>query len=164
MIELLRLFLIIVPMYCANGSALVFGGKKPLDFGIKFIDKKPIFGKGKTIKGSLAGLGAGTLAGTLLFAFGLGFENYLLFSFLSSLGAIFGDLVGSFIKRRINIAPGKDLFLIDQLDFVIGALLFTYGILYPSIYEISAIIILTIFMHKATNYLAFVLKLKKVPW
>jgi CDP-2,3-bis-(O-geranylgeranyl)-sn-glycerol synthase len=49
----------------------------------------------------------------------------ILFGFLLSLGALFGDLFGAFLKRRMGFAPGELLPVVDQIDFIIGAILFS---------------------------------------
>ncbi len=165
MINISHLILTILPMYIANASALLFGnGKTPLDLNLKFWDNKPLFGKGKTIKGTIAGIICGSFAGYFIYYLNFGFPYYLEYSFMASLGAILGDLAGSFIKRRLNIERGKDLFLLDQLDFVIGGLALTYYLNPLNIQTIILIMLLTIFMHKLTNYIAYVIKIKGVPW
>ncbi|MCD6247744.1 MAG: CDP-2,3-bis-(O-geranylgeranyl)-sn-glycerol synthase [Candidatus Diapherotrites archaeon] len=155
----------IIPMYVANSSALVFGGGLPLDFNKKLFNR-PIFGKGKTIRGTFAGLFFGILAASITnFFIPKEFVgDYLLFGVLLVLGAIIGDLAGSFIKRRFGIARGQPVLLLDQLDFVLGGFAFTFWMRVPSIVEVAIIIILTLFVHKASNYIAYKLKMKKVPW
>ncbi len=45
---------------------------------------------------------------------------------LQALGAMGGDLVGSFYKRRVDIQPGESLPLSDQLDFIVLAVVLSY--------------------------------------
>jgi CDP-2,3-bis-(O-geranylgeranyl)-sn-glycerol synthase len=40
-----------------------------------------------------------------------------------SMGALFGDIVESFFKRRIGKERGESWYPFDQLDFVLGALI-----------------------------------------
>src|SRR3954468_15530787 len=47
------------------------------------------------------------------------------FGFLLSFGALFGDLVKSFLKRQIGVPPGNSWFPFDQLDYIIGGLVFS---------------------------------------
>lgn len=79
-------------------------------------------------------------------------------------GALLGDLVKSFFKRRLKIAPGTMWFPFDQLDFVIGALLAVSIFYIPPALHIFVIIILTPLLHLATNATAYLLGLKKVWW
>ena len=44
---------------------------------------------------------------------------------LIPLGALLGDLTGAFIKRRLGIQPGGLLPIVDQIDFVVGAVVFS---------------------------------------
>lgn len=95
--------------------------QKPIDFNIKFMGK-PLLGKNKTFKGIITGLFLAiliTLIQTILFKQGH-FQNislidyskinFLFFGFLMGFGAICGDLIESFFKRRINLKPGQPLF------------------------------------------------------
>ena len=79
-------------------------------------------------------------------------------------GAIFGDMVESFVKRRINFKPGKSLIPFDQLDFVIGALIFIYPIIILSVNKIITILILSFILHIIVNHLAFYVGIRKVKW
>ena len=153
--------LFIFPAYCANAVPVLAGGGRPLDWGKNFFDGKPILGKNKTFRGFFFGWFIGLMVGlveTMLFGYPL------LFSVLSPLGALMGDLVGAFLKRRLNIAPGGLLPVIDQIDFVVGALLFSLPL--SMIYwELAvAVILITPPIHLFTNFLAYKLKLKNDPW
>src|SRR4030067_3618321 len=93
----------IFPAYCANGAPVLGGGGKPLDFGKNFFDGKRIFGANKTFRGFFFGLAIGSAVGVidcLLFGFPW------LFAFLTPVGALLGDLMGAFLKRRLDIKPG----------------------------------------------------------
>jgi len=151
----------IFPAYCANAAPVIAGGGQPMDFGKNFFDGKRIFGKNKTFKGFFFGLAVGIAVGMVEWML---FSYPFLFSVLSPLGALLGDLTAAFLKRRLGIAPG-DLFpIVDQIDFVIGALVLSLplAILY---WELAvAVIIITPPIHLLTNFLAYKLKLKKNPW
>ena len=54
---------LMVPAYIANPMAVVFGGGKPLDMGMKWLDGQRILGDGKTIKGLVGGTACGIVAG-----------------------------------------------------------------------------------------------------
>ena len=166
---LIKIFFYIAPLYIANAGAMILGGKTAIDFGTKFLDNNELFGKGKTWKGTIFGTIAGTIiALALATAFPVQtksfFLDYLLLGFLLSLGAVLGDIAGSFLKRRFSIARGKPVLLLDQLDFVAGGMLLGALVFVPRLEEIVFIVILTLVVHKLSNYLAFKLKIKKVPW
>jgi CDP-2,3-bis-(O-geranylgeranyl)-sn-glycerol synthase len=43
-----------------------------------------------------------------------------------SFGAIFGDLIESFIKRRLKIPSGAPFTPRDQTDYIVGMIVFSY--------------------------------------
>ena len=158
---LFEALLFIFPAYCANATPVLAGGGLTMDFGKNFCDGKRVFGSNKTFRGFFFKLTIGILVGLVeLFLF----DFPLLFVFLPPLGALLGDLTGAFIKRRLGISPGHLLPIVDQIDFVIGALFFSIplSIIY---WELAVVIILiTPPIHLLTNLIAYKLGLKKHPW
>lgn len=153
----------ILPAYCANAMPVIAGGGLPMDFGRKFVDGKPIFGKNKTFRGFLVGLAVGTSVGLSESAV---FNYPLMFGLLLSLGALFGDLAGAFLKRRLGISPGNLLPVVDQVDFVFGALVFSLP-LYPSMLSWGlalTVLLITPPIHLLTNFAAYKLGLKSNSW
>ena len=151
----------IFPAYCANAVPVLAGGRFPMDFGKNFLDGKRVFGKNKTFRGFFFGLAVGVAVGLMEW---LAFGYPILFSMLSPLGALCGDLAGAFLKRRLGIAPGGLLPIVDQVDFVVGAIVFSLplAIIY---WELAVtVIIITPPIHLSTNFVAYKLKLKKNPW
>jgi len=153
----------IFPAYCANAIPVITGGGYPVDFGKKFLDGKPIFGRNKTFRGFFSGLIVGTTVGLAESVF---FDYPIFFGLLLSLGALFGDLTGAFVKRRIGLAPGDLLPVIDQVDFVIGAILFSLPLHLEVLSGelILVVLIITPLIHLATNFSAYKLGLKNNPW
>jgi CDP-2,3-bis-(O-geranylgeranyl)-sn-glycerol synthase len=158
----------IFPAYCANAAPVIFGGGKPMDFDKKFFDGKPLLGSHKTFRGFLAGIIVGTLVGLaqtiiyeqVLFEYGSQFQYSILLGFMLSLGALTGDLVESFIKRRLNRSPGSSLPVADQIDFILGAFLFSILVLPPSLLAALIILLVTIPIHLLTNLGAALLNMK----
>jgi len=74
------------------------------------------------------------------------YSNWLLFGFLMGFGALLGDMTKSFFKRRLGYAPGKPFIPFDQLDFVVGALLFTYPLVKLPIGLVITTILLSFFL------------------
>ncbi|MBE0519498.1 CDP-2,3-bis-(O-geranylgeranyl)-sn-glycerol synthase [Candidatus Bathyarchaeota archaeon] len=165
--ELARLIIealkFIFPAYCANAVPVITGGGLALDFGKKFFDGKPIFGKNKTFRGFFSGLAVGTAVGFVESVF---FNYHITFGLLLSLGALFGDLTGAFTKRRLGLSPGDLLPVVDQVNFVIGAILFSLPIcLHTLSWELlAAVLIVTPPIHLLTNFVAYKLGLKSNPW
>lgn len=167
--EIFNALYYIFPAYCANAAPVIFGGGKPIDCGKKFFDGKPIFGSHKTYRGFISGLLIGTFIGWLqeFIAPKASLPTGSTFlGFILSLGALAGDLIGSFIKRRLNLKPGTPLPIVDQLDFVLFALLFALiaNPYYISSLGIILIIILTGPIHVLANIIAYLLHLKDNPW
>ncbi|MEM3824439.1 MAG: CDP-2,3-bis-(O-geranylgeranyl)-sn-glycerol synthase [Candidatus Bathyarchaeia archaeon] len=151
----------IFPAYCANAVPVITGGGLPIDLDKKFFDGKPIFGKNKTYRGFFSGLLVGILVGLMESLF---FSYHLLFGFLLSLGALFGDLVGAFLKRRLGLAPGELLPIVDQIDFVVGAIVFAIPISILTVELAITALIITPPIHLLTNFVAYKLGLKSNPW
>ena len=154
-------FKFIFPAYCANAAPVLAGGGLPMDFGKNFVDGRRVFGQNKTFRGFFFGLIIGVFVGLVEYAV---FGYPLLFSFLSPLGALFGDLTGAFLKRRLNIAPGGLLPIVDQVDFVVGAVLFSLPLGIVSWELAVTVMLVTPPIHLLTNFVAYKLKLKSNPW
>jgi len=152
-----------LPAYLANATPVIAGGGLPIDLGRRFIDGNAIFGKNKTFRGFFVGLVVGTAVGLSESTI---FKYPLMFGLLLSSGALFGDLAGAFLKRRLGIAPGNLLPIVDQVDFVIGALVFAL-LLSPSMltWELAlTVLLITPPIHLTSNFVAYKLKLKSNPW
>ena len=168
-IDVTYAFYFIFPAYCANAIPVIFGGGRPIDNGRVLPDGKPIFGAHKTFRGFFAGLLIGTMLGALQSILGdffstPPFQYSLSLGFATSLGALLGDLFESFLKRRLNLSPGAPFPIVDQLDFVAGALLFSFFVSPPSLTTALLIIIVTPPIHLLTNVIAYLLRIKNTPW
>ena len=168
LLDILALILMyVLPLYVANSAPVIVHGRTPLDLNRKLFGK-PIFGKGKTLIGFLAGITSGTLVGgivILIFPYSLTLvPNYIVLAFFLSLGALVGDLVKSFAKRRFGIKRGEKWVIWDQLDFILGGLLLSFVVRFPEPLIALTLFVATFFIHSGTNYLAFKAGLKKVPW
>jgi len=190
---IVQAFWIVIPIYVANASAVIVGGGTPIDFGKTWKDGRRILGDGKTWRGLFAGTFLGMTAG-----FGLAvaasylstseysflrltnFEGFpLMIPILFSLcfGALLGDIIESFFKRRIGKDRGQDWIPFDQLDFIVGALLFSFLIselvylvhltsahwffVHITIWHILILLIVTPFIHITANVLFKKIKKKQ---
>ncbi|KPV61500.1 MAG: hypothetical protein AOA65_2317 [Candidatus Bathyarchaeota archaeon BA1] len=160
-IDVFNALCFIFPAYCANAAPVIFGGGRPIDAGKTFSDGRPILGSHKTFQGFFFGLFIGTAVG---FALNALLQYNILLGFMLSLGALVGDLAKSFIKRRMNRAPGSPLPIADQLDFILGALLLSLPVSPPPLLSVVIIIIVTPPIHLITNFLAHLMGLKKSLW
>ena len=68
------------------------------------------------------------------------------------------------MKRRLGIPPGDLLPIVDQIDFVIGTLVFSIPIFIISWELVLVVILITPPIHLLTNFGAHRLGLKKHPW
>ncbi|MCK4284933.1 MAG: CDP-archaeol synthase [Candidatus Lokiarchaeota archaeon] len=102
----------------------------------------------------------------------LNFLVLLIRIILASYGAVIGDLVGSFLKRRFDIKSGAPFWIVDQLDFALIAILFVsipgfispQLFLLPDIYILIFLIILTPAVSIIANTVAYLVGLKSVPY
>ena len=175
-----------LPAYLANASALTFGGGTPLDMGRSLKDGRRLLGDGVTWRGTIIGILIGVAIGLLqgiltgpavydLLMIGdplignmiqetitfTALQGTLLGLALGS-GAIIGDACGSFIKRRFNVERGRPVPLMDQLDFVVGALILASLVVSIPLNLIIVIVIITLFLHLGANIIAYLLGMKNV--
>lgn len=165
----------ILPAYFANSSPVlarkIFGRHNaPIDSGKSLADGERVLGDGKTWAGLIFGISVAALVGVIQHAVQIAFslDDFTVMTFglaaLLGFGALFGDIVKSFIKRRLGLQRGKPWFPFDQLDFVLGAFLFSIVLVPFNWQYLVVLLILTPAVHLAANYAAFKLKLKKEPW
>ncbi len=164
---------IMLPAYVPNSAAAVFGGGTPMDFGKNYGDGRRIFGEGKTWRGFFGGIFSGVLAGAILILIGA-YTGFIVHTFLSVLllaaGALLGDLVKSFFKRRLNKKRGEEWLIADQYDLVAGSLLLVlcldtqwfFANITPVVF--LWIIIITPLLHRSANIIGYLIGVKDVPW
>ncbi|AEM38061.1 protein of unknown function DUF46 [Pyrolobus fumarii 1A] len=155
---------IYVPALVANGSATLISRGHPIDMGLRLPDGRRVLGDGKTVEGfTLAMLYATSIA----FTFALLLNNPLIayYGVIAGLGALIGDMVGSFTKRRLGLERGAHAPILDQLDFIIGAYLLTIMAGYkPNLIMAIAFAVMVYMLHRITNIVAYRLGIKSVPW
>jgi CDP-2,3-bis-(O-geranylgeranyl)-sn-glycerol synthase len=154
MVETIYLYL---PAYLANAAPVIAGGGNPLDGGRIWRDGRPLLGSHKTVRGTLAGVIVGTVVGLV--------QMMPLRGFLLAIGTIGGDIIVSFLKRRIDLKPGAPFPVADQLGFIIVAVVLASVVPPPTTWErVVAIVVATIPIHFVSNFFAWILKLKSHPW
>ena len=166
---IVRSFIFIFPAYVANSTPVLFTGKRAIDGGRAWRDGRPLLGKGKTWRGLIMGIVCGTLTGAAM-ALAIapdmpaGIIYYAVFAFMLSAGALLGDIAKSFIKRRMGLKRGAMLPILDQIDFVLGAYLFTFWLFFPGWDVYVFVLLVTPGIHLATNVISYLLGHKSVPW
>ncbi|MCX6760807.1 MAG: CDP-archaeol synthase [Candidatus Nealsonbacteria bacterium] len=148
---------------------------KPVDFDKKFLGK-PFLGTHKTWRGVICGVILGMIIVWIqvwLYRFPsikeISFIDYRrpdiwLFAFLISAGAVFGDLLFAFIKRRVNITPGGMFMPFDQTNYVVGVALFLTPLLSFNIMVWITLFIATFLLHIVFNRIGYLLGLHKNKW
>lgn len=172
------LFWALLPAYVPNNAAVLGGGIKPIDAGRK-LNGRRILGDGKTWSGTISGVIAGSALALLLNylnplivqASGLELPMFPLSIVLAfPAGAMLGDITASFIKRRLDRERGAPLPLVDQLDFLAGALLlgglvnFNWVSSILGLKLIVVAVVMTAVLHVGTNIVGYKLGLKNEPW
>ncbi|MFB6094186.1 MAG: CDP-2,3-bis-(O-geranylgeranyl)-sn-glycerol synthase [Halanaeroarchaeum sp.] len=166
-----------LPAYVPNNAAVLAGGGRPIDGG-RTLGGRRVLGDGKTWRGTAVGVIAGVgVAGAL---------NLLRPSLIAALGvplpafpppvavglaggAMLGDVLASFLKRRTGRERGAPFPVVDQLDFVVGALLAVLALApgwFVSVFTLPVLVVvslLTPVLHVGTNVGAYLLGLKDEP-
>jgi CDP-diglyceride synthetase len=97
----------------ANGSPVIatrlMGSRlaAPIDFGSDFVDHRRLFGPTKTVRGLVSSVALTSLAAHLI---GLSWRV----GALIALASMAGDLLSSFIKRRMGMSPSSMAIGLDQ--------------------------------------------------
>ncbi|MBW3582500.1 MAG: CDP-2,3-bis-(O-geranylgeranyl)-sn-glycerol synthase [Euryarchaeota archaeon] len=194
-VQALWLFL---PAYVAN-MAPVFLAKifpkwdAPIDGGRARGDGTRLLGDGKTWRGLIGGAVVAALVALLqsfrpwdlVTDFGRASWGSILaplaIGFMFGLGALVGDAVKSYFKRKSGRPRGAPWIGPDQLDFVVGGLLFAFltglllGAIDPSFQWAETwfvhmwwipptLIVVTPLLHWLVNVIGYWLGLKEVPW
>lgn len=147
----------------------------PIDFGIT-IKGKIILGPRKTYRGLISGIIAAMIIINIqylidkytllknLTLYDFDDINFQLLGFLFGFGVLFGDIFESFIKRRLDMPPGASLIPWDQIDCVLGGLIFgRIAWAYSYKYAI-AIILVTFILHITIRHIGYYLGFCSTKW
>lgn len=150
---------------------------QPIDFGKTYRGKR-ILGDHKTFRGFAAGVFMGVFIALIQM---ISYTNssfvrdisgivdysrpiYLFMGAALGFGALFGDSLKSFFKRQIGVAPGKAWVPFDQIDFIIGGILFSLPFIRLEVRMYVLIIAAMALLHPVANILGWLLKLKSKPF
>jgi len=112
--QLVQILKLLVLLTLANGTPIaakkIFGSRFsfPLDAGNMVWDGRPLFGPSKTVRGILASILVTTASAPLL-----GLD--LTVGATAASAAMAGDLLSSFVKRRLNFPPSSQALGLDQV-------------------------------------------------
>lgn len=159
-IEFIYLLLLII---VANGAPIiqrwVMESRKsyPIDFGCRFLDGRAWFGSSKTWPGLAAALLFTTLFSKLL---GLGF----LFGLQIAALAMAGDLLSSFIKRRLNLPESSQAIVLDQLPESLLPALGAYQRLQLNTLELTLVVVIFIPIELLLSRVLYSWGIRKRPY
>lgn len=172
---LLKGLWIIFPAYIANASAPLANGERRMDFG-KMLGYRGILGAGKTWEGFFFAVLAGSVVGgiqilslpylnTILTPKGLAMPQFSIgMAIAVAAGAMTGDLVASFFKRRAGLERGRQAPLLDQLDFVVGGFLAGSYFISLELAPVLMVALVTPAVHFISNLIGHRMGAKEVPW
>lgn len=158
-IELQLLWLLLV----ANGvpiiAASIWGdwGARPVDGGRALADGHPLFGTSKTWRGVLLAVPATGLMASLL-------ELPVQIGLTVGFGAILGDLLSSFIKRRLGLASSSMALGLDQIPEALLPLLIVADELQLSWTSIGWTVIGFVALELALSPVFYRLGIRKQPY
>lgn len=153
-----------LPAYLANMAP-------PLVRKIKLLDK-PIWEEKLGANKTWRGIVAATVVGGLVFwlqklipiesLWLIDYNDFsILLGVLLGLGAIMGDAVKSYYKRKAEIKPGKSWVPFDQLDFVIGGIVFSWFVYVPKIEVVVMLLLISPLLHVSANLIGYWLGINK---
>lgn len=170
----MKVFWLFLPAGIANMSPVLFRwipvGSYPIDLGIKFRGRF-LIGPHKTYRGLFVGIASAIFIVYLqkvLYPITMPYSlidysqaNFFVLGFLLGAGALFGDIIKSFFKRRFNIPPGKPWVPFDQIDWIAGAILASSLVVKLNFEIIFVALIMFGLLHPVINLFGYYLKIKK---
>jgi CDP-2,3-bis-(O-geranylgeranyl)-sn-glycerol synthase len=147
----------------ANGAPVVakkvFGAHfaRPLDAGVLLFDGRAVFGSSKTIRGIIA-----SVVVTAIGAVFLGLDSEL--GALVAAVAMMGDLLSSFLKRRLNFPPSSQAMGLDQVPESLLPLLACRDMLSLSYFDIFVAVWLFFVGELAMSRILYMLRLRDQPY
>lgn len=88
--------------------------------------------------------------------------NPLILGPLLGAGALIGDMLKSFFKRKIGIAPGKPWIPFDQIDWIVMTVLFSFAYIDLQLPDALLAILIYGLLHPVFNLISYFLKFQKV--
>ncbi len=155
--------IVLVLLAVANSAPVVarnFLGQTaawPIDFGWTFVDGQPLLGRSKTIRGLVVAIVLTACAAPIM---GLSWRAGAALAAAS----MTGDLLSSFIKRRLRLAPSSMAPVLDQLpESLFGALAASCGLpLRP--HDIAVCVVVFTVGQMIVSRVAYALGLRNEPY
>ncbi len=171
---ILQLMYLYLPAYLANLAPLLVKSvlprwNAPLDFGRKWRGER-VLGSHKTWRGLITGVSAGLLTAYAQYALGpaswsmIDYSLWPAWGLLLSLGALGGDALKSFFKRRIRMKPGASWMPFDQVDYALGALALGSLMHFPGWTEAALVLLISVALHLAVSTVGYYTGVRKERW
>ena len=128
-----------------------------LDGGWKFFDGQPLFGPAKTIRGLVLSVTVTALAAPLL-----GFD-WIVGAGLAA-ASMLGDLLSSFVKRRLALKPHSQAFGLDQIPESLLPLVLLRVPLRLTWPDMLAIVVLFLVLELLLSRLLYKLNIRERPY
>jgi CDP-2,3-bis-(O-geranylgeranyl)-sn-glycerol synthase len=90
------------------------------------------------------------------------YDEWPTLGLLFGIGAMAGDSIKSFVKRRLGIAPGRPWIPADQVDYLVGALALVWGRVHLSWVDLAVILAVGIPGHFAITRIGYWLGVRDV--
>jgi CDP-2,3-bis-(O-geranylgeranyl)-sn-glycerol synthase len=94
----------------------------------------------------------------------ISYANWPLLGLAIGFGAMSGDALKSLCKRKLGIAPGQSWMPADQVDYVIGALVFMVPWIRLRWHEILLVCAIAFIGNIAVNHVAYWLGIRDAKW
>jgi CDP-2,3-bis-(O-geranylgeranyl)-sn-glycerol synthase len=147
----------------ANGTPILsrrfFGGRftVPVDGGVRLPDGEPLLGHSKSLRGIVSSVLVTTVVARLV---GLGWFVGALIGVM----AMAGDLMSSFLKRRLRLAPSSMAIGIDQVPESLFPLLVCITLLALRTIDVAAIVLAFLIVELVLSRLLFRLHVRDRPY
>ncbi len=154
-----------------NKIPLLNSWKTPIDLG-KTVHGQRILGDNKTWRGLVYGTITGGISAIIINNYWQGFVDYaqntpfwpagsaFVIGCALGAGALIGDAVESYFKRRARVPAGNSWFPFDQIDYIVGGLIISLP--FTNWQVSTALYILGLFfgLHLLVSYIGYLLGFK----
>jgi len=161
--------------FAAGKIKLLKKYKFPADCYLKFRGKR-LLGSHKTVRGFVTAILVGIVICSIeIFFYGNIFWireivpvdyytiNPVMLGGLLGFGALFGDAVKSFFKRQAGIQPGRSWFPYDQIDYIVGGVVFSLFAVQLPVLQYLLLFIVWFLIHPLTTSIGYLFKIRRRP-
>lgn len=160
---LLLLAQLLALVIIANGAPVLAhaifkqNGNRALDGGRVLADGRPLFGPSKTVRGIAASFVITTIAAIL-------FTLPWHIGAVIAAGAMLGDLLSSFTKRRLGLAPSSQSLGLDQVPESLLPLLFVMPWTDIAMIDIGTLVVAFIVLELLLSRVLYRFRLRERPY